>query len=81
MPHRSPRRVIAPGSMRRERTADVSQIRATGQGALTLLPESETECFVKELDAQITFERDVTGAVTALVLHQGGQDQRARKTK
>jgi hypothetical protein len=36
---------------------------------------------VKELDAQITFERDTTGAATALVLHQGGQDQRARKTK
>jgi hypothetical protein len=35
-------------------------------------PESGSECFVREADAQITFTRDVSGAVTRLVLHQYG---------
>jgi hypothetical protein len=36
-------------------------------------PETETDFFLKELDAQITFVRDAQGVVTGLVLHQGGQ--------
>jgi hypothetical protein len=40
--------------------------------ALTMT-ESPSEFFVKEVDAPVTFIRNTTGAVTALVLHPYGQ--------
>jgi hypothetical protein len=40
-------------------------------------PESETMFFLKVVDAQIEFEKDASGAVTDLILHQGGRDQKA----
>jgi hypothetical protein len=46
-----------------------------------LWPEAPTEFFVKEVDAQITFTKDASGAVTGLVLHQNGEDRAARKLK
>jgi D-alanyl-D-alanine carboxypeptidase len=52
---------------------------ATGQGRVPLFAESETEFFLKVVDAQITFVRDATGAATSLVLHQGGQDVPGRR--
>ena len=54
---------------------------ATGQGAFQLWPESESAFFVKEVDAQVTFVRDAPGAVTSLVLHQGGQTVPGKKVK
>jgi CubicO group peptidase (beta-lactamase class C family) len=56
-------------------------VQATGQSAFRLWPETEVDFFIKEVDAQVTFVRDAQGAVTALVLHQGGQDQRAAKVR
>lgn len=53
---------------------------ATGQGTNRLWPETELDFFLKEVDAQVTFVRDAEGAVTQLVLHQGGQNIPARKT-
>ena len=53
----------------------------TGQPAFRLWPETEVDFFIKEVDAQVTFVRDAQGVVTALVLHQGGQDQRAPKVR
>lgn len=53
----------------------------TGQSMARLWPESETEFFLKEVDAQFTFERDAQGRVTGLVLHQGGQDMKGAKIK
>jgi hypothetical protein len=55
--------------------------RATGQDAFRLWAESETDFFLKEIDAQITFARDTQGAVTGLVLHQGGQNSPGKKVK
>jgi CubicO group peptidase (beta-lactamase class C family) len=52
---------------------------ATGQGALRLWPETETDFFFKEVDAQITFVRDSQGASTQLNLHQNGVNQPAKK--
>jgi D-alanyl-D-alanine-carboxypeptidase/D-alanyl-D-alanine-endopeptidase len=52
---------------------------ATDQGAHRLWPETETDFFVKEVDAQITFVRDSQGTVTQLILHQNGQNQPAKK--
>jgi hypothetical protein len=53
----------------------------TDQQAFRLWPESETDFFLKEVDAQVTFTRDAQGAVTGLVLHQNGANQSAKKIK
>lgn len=54
---------------------------ATSQGKLELYAVSETEFFLRAFDASITFERDSSGAVTGLVLHQADRDQPGRKVK
>lgn len=54
---------------------------ATGQGKLRLWPEAETEFFLREVDAQVTFVRDATGTVTSLVLHQNGQHPTGKKVR
>jgi CubicO group peptidase (beta-lactamase class C family) len=51
----------------------------TGQDSFPIYAASETEFFYTVVDAQITFEVDENGQVTALVLHQNGMDQRARR--
>ena len=43
-------------------------------GVLPLWAESESRFFLKEVDAQLTFERDAAGSVTGVVLHQNGQN-------
>lgn len=59
---------------------DALYARATGQGKIRLWPEAETEFFIKEVDAQISFVRDAQGTVTGLVLHQNGADIPGRKS-
>ena len=54
-------------------------VQATGQTRAAVFPKSNTEFFYKIVDAQITFETDPQGQTTALVLHQGGRDQRAKR--
>jgi len=54
---------------------------STGGGAVPLRPESRSEFFVTEADAQLTFNRDASGAVTGLVLHQYGRDRPAKKIR
>jgi uncharacterized damage-inducible protein DinB len=49
--------------------------------AARLWPESSTEFFVKEVDAQVTFVKDASGAVTGLVVHQNGEDRPAAKVR
>ncbi len=56
-------------------------VQLTGQPALPVFPSSEVDFFYKAVDAQITFEKDDAGKVTALVLHQGGLDQPAKKVR
>ena len=51
----------------------------TGQNKLEVFPESETSFFPKVIDAVLVFEKDASGKVVALVLKQGGRDQRGRK--
>ncbi len=53
----------------------------TGQPEAELFPKSETEFFLKVVDAQITFVLDDNGTVTGLVLHQAGQDFPGEKIK
>ena len=54
-------------------------VQATGQGKLPLYAESETKFFCKLVDAQISFEKDSSGAVTRLILHQNGLNQPAKR--
>lgn len=54
---------------------------ATGQGKVPLYAESETKFFPTVIVAEIDFSKDAQGKVTGLVLHQGGHDVRAPKTK
>jgi CubicO group peptidase (beta-lactamase class C family) len=48
-----------------------------GQPTIPIFPESETMFFPKVVDAEIEFVKDSSGAVTHLILHQGGHDQKA----
>ncbi len=52
-----------------------------GGGAAPLRPESSSDFFVNEADAQITFSRNASSAVTGLVLHQYGRDRPAKKIR
>jgi hypothetical protein len=57
-------------------------IRSTAGGsALRLWPETSSDFFVTEADAQITFTRTASGSVTGLVLHQYGRNRPARKIR
>lgn len=53
----------------------------TGQPRLPLFASAKDEFFLKVVDAQISFERDAGGKVVALVLHQNGRNQRAKRTE
>jgi serine-type D-Ala-D-Ala carboxypeptidase/endopeptidase len=53
----------------------------TGQPRFEIFAEREGHFFVRAVDAQITFEKDGDAAVTALLLHQNGVDQKARKVR
>lgn len=50
-------------------------VQASGQPRLEIYAQSEAEFFLKVVDARITFLND------GLILHQGGRDQKAKKTK
>ncbi len=56
-------------------------IQATNQGKAPVYAESETKFFYKVVDAQISFQRDEAGAVTGLILHQGGRDMPGQKVQ
>ena len=45
---------------------------ATGQPKFPLFAESETDFFLKVIDAQVTFVRDASGKFDQIILHQGG---------
>ena len=50
-------------------------VQATGQPRFEIYAQSESEFFLKVVDANVTFLPD------ALILHQGGMDQKAKKVK
>jgi len=52
---------------------------ATGQGRFEIFPSSETEYFLKVAKAEITFNKDESGKVVSLTLHQAGRDMQAPK--
>jgi CubicO group peptidase (beta-lactamase class C family) len=54
---------------------------ATAQPKFEMFAEKENAFFLNVTSARITFKRDAAGAVTGLVLHQGGRDLTGKKTK
>jgi len=56
-------------------------LQAAGQPKNELFAESETDFFLKTIDAQIKFVKDAEGKVTGLVLRQGGRETPAQKIK
>lgn len=54
---------------------------ATGQEKLQLFAESETEFFLKIVDAQISFVKDPSGKVDQLILHQGGANVPGKRVR
>ena len=56
-------------------------VQATGQQKFPVFPKSETEFYLKVVDAQITFNHNDTGDVEGLTLHQGGQNVPGNKIK
>ena len=54
---------------------------ATGQPKFELFPSSETEFFLKAVEAQVSFVKDDEGKVTELILNQNGRKMPAKKIK
>ncbi|MFY9923030.1 MAG: serine hydrolase [Opitutaceae bacterium] len=52
-------------------------LQATGQARFALIPESADRFSVDGVAAEISFDRDAAGKVSALILHQNNVDQRA----
>jgi tetratricopeptide (TPR) repeat protein len=53
----------------------------TGQPKAELFPTSETEFFLKVVDAQVTFVKNEQGQVSQLILHQNGRNMPAKKIR
>jgi len=53
---------------------------ATGQGKIEIFPESETDFFLKVIDAQITFVQE-DDKVTHMILRQNGRDRKAKRVQ
>lgn len=47
-------------------------LQVTGQGKFEIYPESETDYFLKVVDAQLTFHKNAAGQVFQIVVHQNG---------
>lgn len=47
-------------------------LQVTGQGKFEIFPETETDFFLKAVDAQLTFHKTETGQVSKVVVHQNG---------
>jgi serine-type D-Ala-D-Ala carboxypeptidase/endopeptidase len=56
-------------------------LQATGQPRFGIFASKRDEFFLREVQAEISFERDGQGLVNALVLHQNGANQRAPRVK
>lgn len=73
---------LAPGfvlAVRRDGSRLLTQ--ATGQEEFEVFPASETEFFLKVVDARITFVKGADGKVNELVLRQAGREMPAKRRK
>lgn len=63
------------------RSGEGIALQATGQPQVTLDARSETRFTLREVPAAVEFQRDEGGAVTGLVLDQGGRRMPARRIR
>ena len=56
-------------------------VEPTGQGKVAIFAESDTKFFLRVVEAQISFTKDDSGAVTGAILHQGGRERPGRKVR
>ena len=63
------------------REGDKFFAQATGQEKFEIFAETETDFFLEEVDAQVTFVKDDKGQISHVVLHQNKVDQQAKKIK
>ena len=54
-------------------------VQPTGQSKLPLFAEAPDRFFLRAANVQVSFTRDASGAVTGIVVHQGGTQQSGRK--
>ena len=52
---------------------------ATGQPTVDIFPKSETEFYLKVIDAQLVFNKNDTGEIDSLTLFQGGQEMKGKR--
>lgn len=55
------------------------QTQLTGQPKFPLFAESPTSFFLKVVEAEVKFDKNASGKVTQLTIHQGGRDTVAKK--
>ncbi len=73
---------LAPGVVFTIRLQDeMLEARLTGQSFLPILPRAEDIFFYLDVDAELHFERNEAGEIVALILHQGGMQQRADRAR
>jgi hypothetical protein len=73
---------LAPGFLLTvTREGDHLMTQATGQPKVEVFPESESKFFLKEVDAQLEFQRGPDGKATGVTLYQGGRVMPAKKVR
>ena len=73
---------IAPGfNLTITREGEKLMGQATGQGKLEFEPTSETQFVVPAIKGSVSFEKDVAGKTTGLILIQNGRTIKAKKIK
>lgn len=73
---------VAPGfTIRFFRDGAKFMTQATGQAAAELFAETETKFFLRVVDAQVEFIMDASGAVTGMIMYQGGREIPGKKIK
>ncbi len=60
---------------------DKLMTQASNQPAFELFPDGENSFVLRVVNAKVSFVKDAAGAVTGLVIHQGGREVPAKKTK
>lgn len=71
---------FAPGVLLTVRQqGDGIQAQLTGQSFVPVYSRGDDRFFYKVVEAELEFERDASGAIVAVVLHQSGIEQRARR--
>ncbi|HVZ35150.1 MAG TPA: DUF3471 domain-containing protein, partial [Polyangiaceae bacterium] len=72
---------LGPAVLTISREGEHFHAQLTGQARHEIFAESERDFFLQVVEAQLSFETDAAGQASAVVLHQGGQDQRAPRMR